>query len=351
MKRKYLLGFSIIAVLSFIMGSGLLTYKDNFQKAFQSKELSQSTPSLHKGESKGSLTTRSVQNSFKEEPRRPESSPKSSQSSKLKAQAENQGKEEVLKKVINSSEKEAGAEGKVNKKRSNKITSNKNMQVAVSGRIPQILTVTEDGNGDTFLFREALRLLQPGDKLLLKKGNYKFPSSELGVMDLSISGEGEESVLEVSETVNLNKLNLELRDLKIQHFGAGATVVVSKASKLTLDNVILLGNGSDGIKVSGGHVKFNKLNIQNMHYALEIGNPLTFEANEIEVSNSDFGLYLSGEKSIAISALKTSNLISNGVFFNPEATGKLTCKACKLGENPANLMDRLISEAKDPSPP
>lgn len=348
MKRKYLLGFSIIAVLSFIMGSSLLTYKDDFQKTFQSKDHPQVPPTIRKGSSKHFLTSNSEQEEFKDGPKRPKSTIENSQVSTSQAPKPNVIKTKQGPSSLRGENR--NSEKAVKKRTSSKKDLDKNSQIAVSGRVPQILTVTEDGKGDTFLFQEALRLLQPGDKLLLKKGNYKFPTHELGVTDLSISGEGEETTLEVSETVNLNKMNLELRDLKIQHYGAGSTLAVSKASKLTLDNVIFQGNGSDGIKVNGGHVKLNKLNIQNMHYALEISNPLAFEASEIEISNSDFGLYLSGEKSIAISALRTSNLISNSVFFNPEATGKLTCKACKLGENPANLMNRLISEAKDSSP-
>jgi hypothetical protein len=346
MKKKYLLSFSIIAVLSFIMASSFLSNKEVLHKTFTGSN--PSGENLTRGHKRSSI--RNEQEITRNTPKRRRSLVNNSQIESVASLNTKGNKNPIIeaKKAASLSNKASESTKTENKKEKAHLAKN-NMpaQIAVSGRIPRVLTVTEDGKGDSFLFREALRVLGPGDKILLKKGNYKFQINDFSLADLIIAGEGEESVLEVSETIEVAGHNLEMKNLKVQHYGTGVALSVFRGKKLLLENVFLHGNGSDGIRVKDGHLDLSNLKIQNMQFALELHRSLSFKGRNIEISNSDFGLHYLNNNDLTIDGLKTSNIISNSIFFSSGSKGKLTCKQCKLGENATNHTERLIYKSDE----
>lgn len=214
----------------------------------------------------------------------------------------------------------------------------------ISGGTPaaRILTVSENGEGGSYLLTEALRSLRPGDKIFLRKGHYKQNLNIPDLPDFSISGEGPDSVLELNETFRVHHFNLAAENLKIIYYGNGEAISVAAGKKLVISKILLKNNGNDGIAINQAHLQASELTVQTAQHGLLFKNPLTIQIDRIQISDSDFGMQIAGEKNLSVSNLEVKNSHIRAVFFVDGSRGKLTCYQCRLGDSPSNHADRLV---------
>lgn len=212
---------------------------------------------------------------------------------------------------------------------------------ATTGASKRVLIVTENGEGESYLLMEALRMIRSGDKLQIRKGNYTFLMSNLGIPDIDITGEGEETVLEIPETLRLQQRNLSLKKIRLMNTGTSSAIAVSNGKKITAEDVSIIGNGNDCISVSKGDVSLTNVRIERCNRALSVGES-TPVLNQVKVNDSDYGIYFSGTRGFEMSGItmETVNLFS--IFFTSESSGIITCTGCQLTENASNRRNRLL---------
>ncbi len=207
---------------------------------------------------------------------------------------------------------------------------------------PRVFVVTETGEGEAYLLMEAIRLLNPGDKIELKKGTYSLLIGHLSVPDFEIAGEGEGTLLELQETLKLQQQNLTFRDLKLANTSSGAAIDIRNNKKLTLQNVQIQGNGNDCLEVNQGQVFANDFEVQRCNRAIYLKANSSVQISGISISDSDYGIFVEGENPQTITNLKAENLNLFSVFFTSGSAGNLTCISCTLTDNSTNRKNKLI---------
>jgi hypothetical protein len=207
---------------------------------------------------------------------------------------------------------------------------------------PKEIKVSETGEGDTMLLREALRLLQPGGSVFLQKGYYKLHIGDMRIPDSTFRGEGKESILELNDTFKVATSNLKLQNLKIIHYGTDEALAVLDGKKLSLEKVILQSNANNGIAISNSHFEANDLEIQGAQHAFLIKDVVTFEAKNIKLSDVDYGIYFDSNKDLTMTDLKIKNSNVLPIHFVNDGKGKLTCVKCSFDKKPSNNPQRLI---------
>lgn len=210
---------------------------------------------------------------------------------------------------------------------------------------PRIFVVTESGEGEAYVLMEAIRLLNPGDKIELKNGTYSLLIGHLSVPDFEIAGEGEGTLLELPETLKLLQQNLTFRNLKLANTSTGAAVEIRNDKKLTLQNVELQGNGNDCLEVSKGQVVANDSDFKRCNRAIYLKSNSTGQISGITISDSDYGIFHEGENAQTITNLKAENINLFSVFFAPGSSGNVTCISCTLTDNSTNRKTKLILKA------
>lgn len=207
---------------------------------------------------------------------------------------------------------------------------------------PRIFVVTETGEGEAYLLMEAIRILNPGDKIQLKKGSYSLLIGHLSVPDFEIDGEGPETLLELPETLKLQQQNLTFRNLKLANTSSGALVEIRNEKKLTLQNVELQGNGNDCVEITKGQIVANDLEVQRCNRAVFLKANSTVQISGLNISDSDYGIFMEGDKAQTITNLKTENINLYSIFFASGSSGNVTCISCTLTDNATNRKARLI---------
>lgn len=214
---------------------------------------------------------------------------------------------------------------------------------AQGGASLRTLVVTENGEGETYLLMEALRLLRSGDKLQIRKGTYTFLMNYLSIPDVDITGEGEETILEVPETLRLQQRNLTLKKIRLMNTGTSSAIEVAGGKKISLEDVTLVGNGNDCITVIRGDLNISRVKLERCNRGLFLrdSTPLI---KELEVNDSDYGIYFTGSSGFGIIGMKAETINLFSVFFTSESAGNITCTGCKLTENASNRRNRLINK-------
>lgn len=210
-----------------------------------------------------------------------------------------------------------------------------------SGASIRTFIVSENGEGETYLLMEALRMLRSGDKLQVRKGTYTFLMNHLSIPDVDITGEGEETILEVPETLKLQQRNLTLKKLRLMNTGTSSAIEVSSGKKITAEDVALVGNGNDCITVIRGDLNLSRVKLERCNRGLFLRDSAPV-INELEVSDSDYGVYFAGTGGFAIKGMKAETINLFSVFFTSESSGTITCTGCRLTENSSNRRNRLL---------
>lgn len=207
---------------------------------------------------------------------------------------------------------------------------------------PKEIKVSETGEGETLLLREALRQVLPGGSIHLQKGYYKVHLGEMRIPESTIRGEGSESILEFNDTFRVGTSDLKFQNLKIIHYGTSEAFSVSAGKKLTLEKVFLQNNANDGVMVVNAHLIVNDLELRGSQHAIVIKNAISLEAQNIRLSDVDYGISIEGNKNLTIKELiiQKSNVFP--IHFLSEGTGQLTCLRCSFDKKPSNNTQRLI---------
>ncbi len=206
---------------------------------------------------------------------------------------------------------------------------------------PKEIKVSETGEGETLLLREALRQLLPGGSIFLQKGYYKVQQGEMRIPDSTIRGEGRESILEFNDTFRVGTSNLKFQNLKIIHYGTSEAFSVSAGKKLTLEKVFLQNNANDGVSVVNAHLVVNDLELRGSQHAIIMRDPISLEAQNLKLSDIDYGISFEGNKNFTFNGLVIKNSTVSPIQFVNEGTGQLICVRCTF-DKPANNSPRLI---------
>lgn len=210
---------------------------------------------------------------------------------------------------------------------------------------PRTFVVTETGEGEAYLLMEAIRLLNPGDKIQLKNGTYSLIVGHLTIPDFEISGEGEETQIELPEPLKLLQQSITFKNLTLLNTSSGAAVLIRNDRRLVLENVEIRGNGNDCIEVNGGKVIITDLKLQRCNRAILLKAVSTIEGSGLNISDSDYGIYSDSSSKQSVRNLKAENINLYSVFFSSTTSGGLTCITCTLPDNMTNEKRKLIISA------
>ena len=211
----------------------------------------------------------------------------------------------------------------------------------------RVFNVTENGGGDSYLLLEALRLLNSGDKIQLQKGQYSILISHLTLPDFEITGQGDETILELPETLKLQRNNIVLKNLKLLNTSTSVGSSVTAGKNLTLDNVTFDGNGNDCLRVTDARLSLTNIRLNRCNRGIHVKNA-TGDFSQIEVSDSDYAVFFEGGPEMVLSTLKADTVNLFSIFFSSDSTGNVTCQNCRLGDNHTNLRSRLIIKPHSP---
>lgn len=210
-----------------------------------------------------------------------------------------------------------------------------------SGASQRTFVVTENGEGESYLLLEALRMLRSGDKLQVRKGTYTFLMNHLAVPDVDITGEGEETIIEIPETLRVQQRNLILKKLRLLNTGTSSAIEVTNGKRITANDVTLIGNGNDCISVIKGDATLTNVRLERCNRALLV-REATPQLNQLVVNDSDYGIYFAGNAGFGVTGLKAETINLFSVFFTSESSGTITCTGCRLTENATNRRTRLL---------
>lgn len=206
---------------------------------------------------------------------------------------------------------------------------------------PRTFTVTESGNGETYLLMEAIRLLNAGDIINLKKGSYSLLIGHLSVPDFEIRGEGNESFIELPESLKL-KQNLTLKDLKLSNTSTGPAVEIINQKKLILQNTDIQGNGNDCIEVRNGTLVANNIQLQKCNRALLLRTSSAVEGSGFSISDSNYAIFSDSSSLQSVKNLKAESINLYSIYFSRGTSGNVSCVSCDLPDNATNIKRKLI---------